>query len=301
MHFAIRQLIKLCKQDKPQFFAETTTDEEVLNCFVYAFCAQHNLFNYIPDEEVKLLDKYTIEDCERAYENGWEAVINDGKLLGFKKPYDGNHTANKKERTRLSKLMKIISNFPKKDKKVKIDKSVDIFFAVTVLFLIGMVIAFCAMVQNVEAVPDLQPKPIVSEVKEVKDIKPILVTNPTAEEVIEEAMEEPVDITQTDEYLIASVVMAESKGEEMIGKVAVASAILNRCDFFGLEVKTIINAKDQFAKGETPNEDCFRAVEIAIENRDIFPKDMLFFRNEYYHDFGKPYMQIGNHFFSTRG
>ena len=104
-----------------------------------------------------------------------------------------------------------------------------------------------------------------------------------------------------DEELIAMVIHAEAGGEELVGKVAVAAVVLNRCDYYGLTVESVVYAKNQFAMADTYSEEDLRAVEIAQENRDLFPADMMYFRNKHYHSFGSPYMQIGNHYFSTKG
>lgn len=40
------------------------------------------LYPICPDKEYP---SGSIAYCEKAYEKGWEAIINDGKLLGFKK------------------------------------------------------------------------------------------------------------------------------------------------------------------------------------------------------------------------
>lgn len=110
----------------------------------------------------------------------------------------------------------------------------------------------------------------------------------------------------TDEELIARVVMAEAGGEEMVGKVAVAMTILNRCDYYGLTVETVVYAKPngvkQYSISDTYNDECMRAVEIAQENRELFPSTMMWFKTDEYHDFknGNPqdYMPIGKHYFS---
>ena len=100
--------------------------------------------------------------------------------------------------------------------------------------------------------------------------------------------------------LIAMVVMSEAGNQDMLGKCAVASVVLNRCDYFGLTVESVVKAKGQFSFPYygTVSEDCYRAVEIAEQNRDLFPATMLYFRNTHYHNFGIPYEQIGDHYFS---
>lgn len=37
------------------------------------------------ENEPEIKEVFTIEDCEKAYEDGYVAVINDGKFLGFVK------------------------------------------------------------------------------------------------------------------------------------------------------------------------------------------------------------------------
>lgn len=127
-----------------------------------------------------------------------------------------------------------------------------------------------------------------------------------------EAKAEPVEIIEvkeavpTDEELMARVVMAEAEGEEMIGKVAVAMTILNRCDYYGLTVETVVfaelNGVKQYSISDTYNDECMRAVEIAQANRELFPSTMMWFKTDGYHDFknGNPqdYMPIGKHYFS---
>ena len=142
-----------------------------------------------------------------------------------------------------------------------------------------------------EALPILESTPI--EVQEV--------SVPTVEEIEEVKLEEPEESKLpiiSDEELIAQVVHAEANSEEMIGKVAVASVVLNRCDYFGLTVESVVYAKNQFAMADTYTKEDMRAVEIAMENRDLFPETLLYFRNKHYHTFGEPYMVIGNHYFS---
>ena len=126
----------------------------------------------------------------------------------------------------------------------------------------------------------------------------------TAAEIIEEVTEaeeeEPKAPILSDQELIAMVVMSEAGNQDMLGKVAVASVVLNRCDYFGLTVESVVKAKGQFSFPYygTVSEDCYRAVEIAEQSRDLFPATMLYFRNTKYHDFGIPYEQIGDHYFS---
>jgi hypothetical protein len=119
----------------------------------------------------------------------------------------------------------------------------------------------------------------------------------------EEVIEEPKVITQvkSDIDVIAEVVQGEAGNQEMIGKVAVAMTMLNRMDRTGRSAESIaIEAYNAYPYYGPVSADSYRAVEIAMENRDLFPDDMMYFRAGNYHDFGVPYMQIQDHYFSTK-
>lgn len=117
-------------------------------------------------------------------------------------------------------------------------------------------------------------------------------------EVAELPVEEEKHPVLMDEELIAMVVHAEANNQPMIGKVAVASVVLNRCDYFGLTVESVVYAKNQFAIADSYTKSDLRAVEIAMDNRDLFPETLLYFRAEHFHKFGVEWEQIGDHFFS---
>lgn len=116
-------------------------------------------------------------------------------------------------------------------------------------------------------------------------------------------VEEETELTQYNIELLARVCMSEAGHEPFIGKVAVVTTVLNRCDNWNKTTEEIVYAPNQYWTGNngTPTEECFSAVAWAIENRDIFPADMMYFRKNHYHSFGKPYMIIGAHYFSTQG
>lgn len=136
-------------------------------------------------------------------------------------------------------------------------------------------------------------------IKKIAEAQPVEVTQEVIEE--ETPVEDPaVHVHMTDDDIIAAVVMSEAGNQEMVGKVAVAAVILNRCDYFDLTVEQVVNAKNQFSYpyyGKI-DDSAYRAVEIARENRDLFDANMLYFRNQHYHDFGEPYVCIGQHYFS---
>ena len=111
---------------------------------------------------------------------------------------------------------------------------------------------------------------------------------------------EPV-IHLTDDDIIAAVVMGEAGNQDLLGKTAVAATVLNRADYFGLTVEEVVSAEGAYNAWPyygLISSDCYRAVEIARENRDLFPQTMMYFKTKSYHSFGEPYEQIGDHFFS---
>ena len=192
----------------------------------------------------------------------------------------------KKNRKDFFVVMKILSNYPKKDNNENLT-----YLPLIIMMLLAAVgtIVFVIVTRPTKAadVPEITAEPIPIE-------EPII-------EVIEEEPEE--SHRMTDDEIIAMVVMAEAGNQELLGKVAVAMTILNRCDAWGKTVEEVINEPNQytFPYYGTVSEECFRAVEIARENRDLFPEDMFYFRTTHYHTFGEPYMVIGSHYFSTQG
>ncbi len=130
------------------------------------------------------------------------------------------------------------------------------------------------------------------------------VTNPVVI-VLEEKVEEKTEAVEsgeklTDEEIMARVVMTEAGIEPMIGKVAVAATILNRAELWDKSVLEVVSQKYQYIYpySGVVNSDCYEAVKIAQNERKLFPQTMIYFRTEHYHEYGKPYIQIGAHYFS---
>lgn len=146
-----------------------------------------------------------------------------------------------------------------------------------------------------------EPLKIIEESIVEEEITQEVIEEPV-EEVIEEVIEEKPEpvVHLTDDDIMASVVMAEAGDQVMIGKVAVAITILNRCDFFDASVESIVTAPNQYSYPCTGviTEDCYEAVRIARENRNLFPKGMMWFLPSGYPRYGHPYLQIQGHYFS---
>ena len=129
------------------------------------------------------------------------------------------------------------------------------------------------------------------------------ITQEVIEEPVEEVIEEKPEpvVHLTDDDIIAAVVMGEAGNQDLLGKTAVAATILNRADYFGLTIEQVVNADNAYNAYPytgVVTADCYRAVEIARENRDLFPTTMMFFKTKDYHSFGEHYNKIGDHYFS---
>ena len=110
-----------------------------------------------------------------------------------------------------------------------------------------------------------------------------------------------------EEYkLLMRVCMSECGGkwgEPMDGKVAVVTTVLNRADAGMGSIKEVILAPHQYSTADNgePDETVREAVDYALSHRNEYPKNMIYFRTDYYHDFGTPYKKIGSHYFSLGG
>ena len=108
--------------------------------------------------------------------------------------------------------------------------------------------------------------------------------------------------------LIERIVMSEARGESCEAQEAVATVILNRLmdGSFGDSIEEVCYAKGQFA---APYEgEISMSVNLAVRNAIVYystycqdlPSQILYFRSHHYHDFGTPYISMGNLYFSAR-
>ena len=146
-----------------------------------------------------------------------------------------------------------------------------------------------------------------------KDVQAITVTNIESIKEVEHAKEiniifvgsEQTKVTPEEYQLLLRVCMSEcggKYGEPLEGKIAVVETILNRCRIYNKSIEEVIYEPYQysFADNGFPDETVEKAVDIALRE-NIYPEDMIYFRTDYFHSFGKPYEKIGNHYFSLKG
>lgn len=70
-------LAELIRHERPSCGCSLSNDIDV--CISAASAYMSVCFGVVLPEE-----EQTIEDIEKRYEEGWSAIINDGKLLGFR-------------------------------------------------------------------------------------------------------------------------------------------------------------------------------------------------------------------------
>lgn len=186
--------------------------------------------------------------------------------------------------------MNIISKYPDKNKN-KYRKGAG-YYIPLVIALAGFLTGFIMLAYLITTLPYY-----FSDTPKIKG-EPIKQEFVIPQAEAQEEKPEPV-VHLTDDDIIAQIIMHEAGNQEMIGKVAVAMTVLNRCDYFGLNVEQVTSAYAYPYLGEI-SPDCYRAIEIARNNRDLFPVDFMYFNADGYHGFGQEYIQIQDHYFSTQ-
>lgn len=191
----------------------------------------------------------------------------------------------------------IISKFPSNDNNNMYDgRRGPQYFVPMAVIITLLLIGFFWLGYLMISIPDY-----FGEIEGLKG-EPIPKVIEVEEKEVEPEPERPIKpYYMTDDDIIAAVVMGEAGNQDLLGKTAVAATVLNRADYFGLTVEEVVTADGAYNAypyyGIITN-DCYRAVEIARENRDLFPSTMMYFKTKSYHSFGEPYEQIGDHFFS---
>ena len=193
----------------------------------------------------------------------------------------------------------IVSNFPEKDKEIRTKWWY--WLPVGASFVVCL-IGIAVLGYIVAGIPDrleYYAEPVELKAEPIKQIVEVI---PIEIEVVEEDPEpipEPT-VHMTDDDIIAAVVMSEAGNQDLLGKTAVAATILNRADYFNITIEQVVNAENAYGYPYygVITAECYRAVEIARDNRDLFPATMMYFRTGDYHNFGEHYNKIGDHFFS---
>lgn len=79
-----RNKIAILRQIDPSVYA--VTDEVFVDMLLFEEMERHHVVDPIHFYDVEEHDDYeTLGFCQRIYDKGYDAVINDGKLIAFKK------------------------------------------------------------------------------------------------------------------------------------------------------------------------------------------------------------------------
>lgn len=97
---------------------------------------------------------------------------------------------------------------------------------------------------------------------------------------------------------ISRMVEAEAGNQTELGKRLVADTVLNRLNngYFGKDVKSIVEAENQYAEGINASEDTIRIV--MEEYRKQTNTEVLYFRTGNYHKFATDMFVEDDHYFS---
>lgn len=158
--------------------------------------------------------------------------------------------------------------------------------------------------------------------EETTEYKPVVVDTeaeaPTEEEVVEEVVTEPAEVTywcdwlnteisEEDYELLCRTTYCEAGGEPFKTQVMVCLAILNQygSDKFADTIHGVVYAKNAFSVTQWKdfeerewNEETEQAVQMALAENE-HPRDMYYFRTRHYHRWAEDYKKVGKVYFST--
>lgn len=162
---------------------------------------------------------------------------------------------------------------------------------------------------EIEQKPEIEAETIILKMEENEEAIETLQTETELEifnenEVPVYTIEKLSKITLDDFYEICRVVMNEAGGESYKCQVAVAETIINRInsDKFPNTVMEVLYQPYQYShanNGEV-TDSVREAVTSALEQH-IYDTDMMYFREDYYHEFAEDYFYINNMYFSKGG
>lgn len=126
--------------------------------------------------------------------------------------------------------------------------------------------------------------------------------------IIKEIEYVPVDIkdylrnlTEKEKWCLMDMSMREAENQGITGHCWVMYTMLCRAEAFGQTIEQVYNDhafdSSKSRSGITPNDDCKKA--LALIEEGWTPKP-LWFRKNYYHNFGNPLCQYGDHCFSYK-
>lgn len=162
---------------------------------------------------------------------------------------------------------------------------------------------------EIEQKPEIETETIILKMEENEEAIETLQTETELEifnenEVPVYTIEKLSKITLDDFYEICRVVMNEAGGESYKCQVAVAETIINRInsDEFPDTIYEVLYQPYQYSHADNGEitDSVNEAVTQALEQH-IYDTDMMYFREDYYHEFAEDYFYINNMYFSKGG
>lgn len=207
--------------------------------------------------------------------------------------------------------------------KFKIKRSVNL-----VTYLVGIITYVCVLV--VGMTPDVSSVESLSipETPDIESVEPVNVSI-VEDDQVEDDQVEDVEVSESDTisegsenaeesdswymYLtpeeqvdLATLVYLEAGCESYECQKGVASVVVNRMTRYDKTLHEVIYAKNQFSpayliESSTYDDTAIAATMDVLFNGPIFPVNVLYFRADYYHNWGygvEPYCVIDNTYFS---
>ena len=144
-------------------------------------------------------------------------------------------------------------------------------------------------------------------------------TEPPEETTVPEETEPPIYeqlyyFDETEKLIFATILRLECGGSSYETKMAVASVILNRMNYWALDLRQVVFAKNQFSPAHLINretgyskynpskdgiyKECWQVVEDICREGPSLPYYVMYFRAGHYHTWTTPYAKIGSLYFS---
>ena len=76
--------LEVLKQEEPVFFRGDNSEENYLNSALWLLCDKLLGFRYSPLIDIDEIPRDSIEYALKAYDEGYDAILADGKHLGFR-------------------------------------------------------------------------------------------------------------------------------------------------------------------------------------------------------------------------
>lgn len=116
-------------------------------------------------------------------------------------------------------------------------------------------------------------------------------------------------LSTAERKIFATLIKLEAGGTSIECQRDVASVVVNRMNYYGISLRDVIFAKNQFTpavlidydSGDSeysPSDEQFKVVDYVCTVSRTLPDYVLYFRSEHYHSWATPYKEIDGMYFS---